>query len=217
MAIPVEDVVAENLIRFRKFRGVSQEQVAHAVREIGLPWSRSVVAAIEGRARRVSLSELLTLAWALGAPVAELLTPHDDDLNELDTWIELAPGLHVRGARQLLDARELPRQAVRQWDTKAEVGQPDLADRLAAEKLGVTPAEIDKRARQQWGTSLTAKRDNVLEHRLRKMDLDAFDVSTRAPMLQALRGHITRELYSELIGPPKTKSRVPKRVPRRTQ
>lgn len=212
MVEPIEDVVARNLALYRELRGFSQESVARAMQEIGLAWTRGTVAAIEGGSRRISLGELLTLTWALGATVEDLVTPHSDDGEPLASWIELSPGLQARRVASLLHGELAPKD-VRQRDAPAQAGQPDLADRLAAQKLEISVDEVAARARKLWGMSLTDKRDEVLTQRLRKDGLNAHDEASRAPLLQALRGHITRELYRALDRAGSTRSRVPNRVP----
>jgi hypothetical protein len=63
------------------------------------------------------------------------------------------------------------------------------AERHAARKLGTTPERLTIAAIRRWGRTLAEERDHRLNER-------AGDVSLRR--LQALRGHITRELMAEL-------------------
>lgn len=67
---PARAVLAENLIRFRRERGWSQEALAF---EAGL--HRTFVAHVERCARNISLDNLERLAAALEVAPFELLTP----------------------------------------------------------------------------------------------------------------------------------------------
>jgi hypothetical protein len=72
----------------------------------------------------------------------------------------------------------------------AEVDALGDAETKAAASLGVTPALLALAARKRWGRSLTAERDRRLA--------DRGHTGAEPRTLQALRGHITRELLEEL-------------------
>jgi transcriptional regulator with XRE-family HTH domain len=63
---------------------------------------------------------------------------------------------------------------------------PDEATVKAARRLGADPVEVDAKARQLWGRSLTAERDARV------------GVASRSRVDQARRGHVTRQLIDEL-------------------
>jgi hypothetical protein len=63
------------------------------------------------------------------------------------------------------------------------------AERHAARKLGTTPEQINVAALRRWGRTLAEERD----HRLSEQTAE---LSARSR--QALRGHITRDLLTEL-------------------
>lgn len=65
-------LLAANLVRLRKERGWSQEDLAH---EAGL--HRTFVAHVERQARNISLDNIERLAVALGVRVPELLVWRD--------------------------------------------------------------------------------------------------------------------------------------------
>lgn len=67
-------ILADNLRRFRKDKGLSQEQLAD---ECGL--HRTYVGSVERCERNVTLSSLEAIASALGVSVPALLTPAADD------------------------------------------------------------------------------------------------------------------------------------------
>jgi transcriptional regulator with XRE-family HTH domain len=64
------DLLAENLLAFRRLRGWSQEELAH---EAGL--HRTFVAHVERRVRNIALDNVEKLAQALDVEVHELLMP----------------------------------------------------------------------------------------------------------------------------------------------
>src|SRR5438105_3592545 len=53
--------VGAYLCRLREAHGVTQAQLAQAAQADGLPWSRNLVAVIEGGGRRLDLDEMLLL------------------------------------------------------------------------------------------------------------------------------------------------------------
>ena len=107
-ADPVREVVRRNLIKFRGLRGMSQDQLAKRVTDLGVPMRQTTVAKIERpdgpdakgrfiRARDVDVSELVAFALALDVSPLRLLLP-DSRQDHRQTpgpgvrWIELAPG-----------------------------------------------------------------------------------------------------------------------------
>ena len=64
-------LLAQNLLRLRRERGLSQEGLAH---EAGL--HRTFVAHVERQARNIALDNVERLAIALDVDVYELLLPH---------------------------------------------------------------------------------------------------------------------------------------------
>jgi hypothetical protein len=86
----------------------------------------------------------------------------------------------VRDVAVLLTGEPSP-EDVRPARCRTGSGTPDLADRLAATKLGLSVDVVIKRSDALWGKSLTAKRDEVLEQRVRRMyRRDARGVDPRA-------------------------------------
>ncbi len=75
----IRAILAENVRAFRKAHGFSQEELAD---HCGL--HRTYIGSVEREERNVSLSTLEVLSLALGASIAELLTPrakHDSKKN----------------------------------------------------------------------------------------------------------------------------------------
>ena len=63
-------ILAENVRAFRKYHGISQEELADRCE-----LHRTYIGSVEREERNVSLSTLEVLSQALGVSVAELLTP----------------------------------------------------------------------------------------------------------------------------------------------
>jgi transcriptional regulator with XRE-family HTH domain len=223
-AIEIYAAIGSRLKAIRESHALRQGQVAEAARRFGLPWSQATVAAIETGRRRLFLHEALFLPTMLGQLTAWTSQPELRDLIPSDegTWIVIENAL-VRAdsfaewalSRQCkqtpeilrLQHRYIPiidadyrRDWRRVWGSE-KAFDPDVmalaisdalgeAETHAAAKFGVTPAMLALAARKRWGRSLTAERDRRLA------DLGHTGAETRR--LQALRGHITRELLEEL-------------------
>lgn len=84
-------VVAGQISRYRHARGMSVQQLADAVTNLGLPIQRPVLSNLEnGRRYTISVAELLALAAALRVPPLLLVTP----IGETDQ-LEVLPDRHV--------------------------------------------------------------------------------------------------------------------------
>lgn len=93
----VGQVIGENLRRLRSERELTQEEAARAVREVGLPWTRKHVAALETAVREdLTIGELVLLARAFDVPLRRWFV--DPEARE----VELIRGTRVRsrGVRQ---------------------------------------------------------------------------------------------------------------------
>lgn len=67
---------------WRTRRGLTQEQLAAELRELGYPMVRATVAKIEGRgtrAKNARLEDVLAFALALGVAPVQLIVPDDDE------------------------------------------------------------------------------------------------------------------------------------------
>ncbi len=74
-------VVAANVVRVRKLRGLTVRQLSERLSELGAPLLASGITKIEQRQRKVDVSDLVALAAALNTSPAVLLVP-DVDLDE---------------------------------------------------------------------------------------------------------------------------------------
>jgi transcriptional regulator with XRE-family HTH domain len=216
----LREVLAAGARAARKRLGLRQDDAAARLRAHGLTsWLRGTVAQAETGSRRFSLEDLLLLAIAYDAPVADLVAGADEDLIELSPGVRLTVGavrallsgdqatihrLHQQGVdapREQAAARsgrfpdvlaEARRFGIRRHaDVDRAVTGIGDSERYAARKLGTTPERINLAALASWGRTLAEERD----HRVQQQGGDA---ETTPRGLQALRGHVTRELLTEL-------------------
>jgi len=216
----LREVLAAGVKEARLRLDLRQEDVAARARAYGLStWIRGTVAQAEVGVRRFALEEVLLLALAYETSLTELITGDENELVELTPEARLSVGaLRTLLSGNRTAVHELPAEAV---DVPARRGAPSRrsrrfpdvlaeakrfgigdrsmlehaldevgdAERHAARKLGTTPERINIAAMRRWGRTLAEERD----HRLA---LHGADVPARRR--QALRGHITRDLMTEL-------------------
>ncbi len=77
----VASVVAENVLRLRKQRGLTVRQLSERLAELGTPLLASGITKIEQGQRKVDVNDLVALAVALDTSPAVLLVP-DVDVDE---------------------------------------------------------------------------------------------------------------------------------------
>lgn len=77
--VDLEDLIAARIRDLRVERGWTQDDLARRVREIGLPWNRAVVAAVETQTRRLGFGELTALLGACGVSLPLFLRGVIDD------------------------------------------------------------------------------------------------------------------------------------------
>jgi transcriptional regulator with XRE-family HTH domain len=214
-------VIGAGVKALRLEQELTQDELARRLRNVGLDWDQGAVARLEAGGRGVSPEQELLLAWALGVERYRLVAGEDDQ------WVTLSPrarwriaavrsayaganpgdmpagdfedpvkrsarraaGAILGRAEQRAAASKLwPRATVAQLNEVVEaVGD---AERKAARHLGVDPVTVSAAAHRKWGRSFTAERDT------RAADLVEEGAGRRA--LQALRGHVTRQLLAEL-------------------
>lgn len=99
---PVE-TIARRMRELRRKRGLTAQQLGEAMAELGIPWDRNVVSALEtGRRSSVSVIELLGLGYILGVSPVALVIPMDDE-----------------EPYRVLPARTEPAGTAREWFTGA--------------------------------------------------------------------------------------------------
>ena len=69
------EVLAANVRDYRQLRGLSQEQLAQKMTELGHPWTAGIVGFVERGDRNVTVDELVGVAFCLGFHPGKLLDP----------------------------------------------------------------------------------------------------------------------------------------------
>lgn len=192
---PTVSVAIGQAVRRRRLEaGLSQDEMAQQIRGTGLRWSSSVVAALENGRKKVDIGEAVLLARALDVSVADLI--------ESDR-IELAPGAITTGAvlRDALSGMVPAAEAERQ---RAAGRRAALVDAMAiqdsvvtlARRLRIPPEVVASGAVDLWDRGFLAERESRMAERGAPpfSPQDREQVATR----QAIRGHVTREMYDEL-------------------
>lgn len=214
-------VIGAGVRVLRLEQGLTQDELARSLRNAGLDWDQGALARLEAGGRGVSPEQHLLLAQALGVEPYQLIAGDDDD------WVTLTPRARwrtiavraayaganpaqmpagdfedpvirsVRKVAQVIVGRHEQRAAAAKWWPRATAGQLDEAieavgdaERKAGRALGVDPVAVSTVAHKKWGRSFTAERD------ARAAGLLEEGAGRRA--LQALRGHVTRQLLAEL-------------------
>jgi transcriptional regulator with XRE-family HTH domain len=188
---------------------MTQDQAAQLLRRFGLEVSRSALAALErGSGRTLDVGELALVCLAFKVPLDYLLTGSERvRISESATVAAGALAAMIAGevadvdvpaTRETVDVEGLAavkRRHRRLWPTATPAGIV-RAERLArgdvetkaAQRIDVDPADLSIAAFGRFGRSFTDERDARLG--------EVADTSKRS--LQALRGHITRQVLAEL-------------------
>lgn len=199
--------------------GLTQDELARRLKDAGGDWDQAAVARLEAGRREIRLEQVLLLSASLNVPAYDLVGGGDDE------WVRLSPRarwrtMAVRAALSGQDPGNLPAGVFDDPGTRGFVatldGRSELhaivnrvwpaatrpqahaviaavgdAERKAARRLGVHPVALSAAAYRTWGRSFVAERDAgaaELE--------DAAGTDRRS--LQAVRGHVTRQLLAEL-------------------
>jgi len=205
-------VVGANIKRLRDGQGFTQDEAASLLRSSGLDVSRSALAAIErGSGRTLDLGELALVCIAFDVEISDLLAGKgrvrvsDSATVTLNGIRRVLTGQSASLRRADVDSpvtrsldkfSTLKRQYERLWPgarpaqiVTAERASRGEAESKAAKRLDVSPTTLSVAAFGKWGRSLTDERDARLA---------ATPGETEGRTLQALRGHVTRELLDEL-------------------
>ena len=199
--------IMEELRRRRIELGLSQDAVAGAMRFLGVPWTRSVVATYEAGDREVELAELFVLAQALRTSLADVLGSLGDVMVSDTTMIPAG------NAPAVFDGRESIHVAAEPVEWQTSTGrlrrEPWIEDPAApsvrtideeasgdavvklADRLGLHPGAVVVMSYRQWGRGLQAEREARVGERA------PADATTET--LRAIRGHVSRELTHELL------------------
>ncbi|MEU6267492.1 helix-turn-helix transcriptional regulator [Saccharopolyspora shandongensis] len=151
-------LIARQTAHYRRVRGLTADQLAEKVSDLGFPLSRSMVANIESGRRSqtgMSVAVLMALAAALDISPLQLLYP----IGEKDDQVEVLPGRHV-------DARTAAR-----WFE----GSAPLGEETDEWKAGVAPlARLHAHDQHviQWEQAHTRAR---VEHAAMRIKTDEYE------------------------------------------
>jgi transcriptional regulator with XRE-family HTH domain len=186
----LEQAIGGELRRRREASGVRQESLAYTAQKLGLGWTQSTVAAIEGGRRSLWLGEfgmLPLIATESGVFISRVL----DLIPDTDEMVVAAPGLNL--PLFLVRSRygtEAEQENARPYTLTEKRHVVTEAERKAARRLpGVSPEDVLRAAVNRWGRGLADERDQRIGPR-------AETLGRRS--LQAVRGRVTRGLVSEL-------------------
>jgi Helix-turn-helix len=193
-------VIGRSIRQWRESHGLRQEDIAAAARRYGLDWTQGTIAAIELGQRQLTLDDVvlfpIILAEVDGPSDRGALIPNPAEfVPETAEEVMVGPlSFPARVVRAFLGGREIggpppppPRASRRVLLEQEALG---TAEMKAARRLGVSAGAIVQAARRLWGQSLAAERDQRMAQQP--------DMPTSPRSLQALRGHVTRELLDEL-------------------
>jgi len=224
--VTLDQVIGSNLRRFREETGLSQDAVSRRLRNYGLPWSRSTVAALEAGTKTMDVLELALLSHALGRPPEYWLAGEglvDTKLGTVtvsavrlsfsgkDAWSTIDPTIEFNNPAVRYGIREIPDL----WGAQAESDRTfaryeRIIPRVTRSQLGAAEDAIKGEAERKAAHKLSVDNPielalaaialwgrSLTEERDARLDREASsDASARA--LQALRGHVTRRLLEEI-------------------
>ena len=211
-------IVGANVKKIRTQAGWTQDELARRARVLGLRWSRSSIAAFEGGKKTIDIEDLLFLTITLRATVGDLfegdarglVSRFNLELEDVRVILTSADSQQVlehfeKRASELdreaserereLDqiARGLDRDRSRLDEIDSElisIASKREAEQKAARRVGIPVEVLVGLSLERWGKPLTEERDERAEAAAKQEE------SSRS--LQALRGHITRQLLAEL-------------------
>lgn len=216
----LQEVISRRLREVRA-PALRQDDLAAGMRRYGFNWTGATVAAIETGRRNVSLEEATALPLVLGCELTDLLLDKDIPkvaLNERGAVLrEAIAAIYTHEVAEAPDdeLKALLRADRPDLDEDVELARKEAglrdegmigvwigearrqeAERKAARALKVSTSHVAAYALRLWGRSLTEERD------ARLVDTDYVAASE-----QAVKGHITRQLLTEmreLIADPET-------------
>lgn len=153
-----------------------------------LGWQQSHVATLEaGRRSSLSLDDLAVLCSELGVTLTDLLA--GDGSVTLTRKGSRSTPARLPALRHVLLGEPMPKAGGLRGEVALAMATGD-AERKAGRKLGVPAESVTAAAMRRWGHSLTSERTRREKARAHP--------GASPQSIQALRGHITRELLTEL-------------------
>jgi transcriptional regulator with XRE-family HTH domain len=181
--VTLSEAYVAGFARRRRELGKTQDEIARDLRLLGFDWTRATVAAYERGERAISDEEKIGLLYAYETNVPALLDGFG--------FVQITPTMQTpaRDVIGVLAEGPFARDAtVLEPGFDVEAGFD--AEAKAAARLGVEPIVVVRAAHRRWNLGLTDERERRIAERAGP------DASPRT--LQAIRGHVTRELLAEL-------------------
>ena len=135
--VAMSQVVAENMRRARRMRGLTQEDLGYRLRDLtGAAWPRSLIAMFESawsneneRTRRLDVNQLCAVAMALDMPISWFfLPPEEIPENQGTAWLSCTTKDRPEG-HQLFTSDQLADLALSRW-SEPGAGGSSLQDRI---------------------------------------------------------------------------------------
>jgi transcriptional regulator with XRE-family HTH domain len=202
--LTLPEVLAQQLALIREREGLTQDDLAREARRCGLAkWKRTTIAAIENGRRPLALGEYILLCLPLNLNLSDWLAGVPDR-----EWIRLADDATIEAValRGMLESDEEARARSDLWNIpRTRPGNTDMDELRAFMAAGeaeehlarslnppMAPEELIRRSFALWGKTLTDERDERVHAQ----------GGSKRPIrsIQALRGHVTRQLVTELLG-----------------
>lgn len=189
----LDELLGAELRAWRRDREWTQDEMAAHLRAHGLSWSRASVAAAERGAKTFDLGEFVLLCLARGLAPAGWFR----DEGNVGLRRDAAPPVLTALALRAVFGGE--READLRWDDLGDLigvtlpapqTAPREAETKAAQKFGVTVADVEAAALSLWGRPLTDQREAVIGYL--RSDTPA------TPVTPALRTAVTRLLLRDL-------------------
>ncbi|SMX65469.1 hypothetical protein BSP109_00208 [Brevibacterium sp. Mu109] len=206
---PLADVLGENLKTVRKQHALTLDEVAKETRSYGAKWTAQRIAGMEAGKVSVTVPTVCTLAWALSAITDNDV--HPADLLRSDSPVEVNGDFAVGGNtiaetlegnvgelrikdaadpdRTIRDVVDAAGETASAWGPGVTVGdirslqsRIGLADRRAADRLGIDVHTLSGEAFRRWAMLLS----------------EAVDEQAGPGASPQRKGHITRKLEAEL-------------------
>lgn len=187
----IGQVVGVNVRRTLEANGLTQADLAQKSSALGANIKIASVSYLtRGQRHDIGLGELLVLAYLLDASPAALLTS--------DGGVELVDGVTAPVAVFLSeDVPALEMAPGRRYAVEnVAAAPPSDADARTAARRGLSSEEVRVLAVARWGRTLTEEREARLAAAVHP-NASAFTRRSR-------RGHITRQLMTELLDTPTT-------------
>ena len=145
--VAMSQVVAENMRRARRMRGLTQAELGYRLRDItGAAWPRSLIAMFEAawsneneRARRLDVNQLCAVAIALDMPISWFfLPPEEIPENQGSAWLSCTTK-ERHDDHRLYTSDQLADLALSRWSAPGRM-EPSLQDRICQQAERFTSA-----------------------------------------------------------------------------